>query len=202
MSILRKSCAMMALTLAAALVVALPAAAQDKKKGEEKASAPAPAASSGGGGYKIGVVDIEAVIENYQKKKDKMAELAAQVKTDQTQIDTLTNKLDGLQKAYEAANDTMTDADRSAKQGEIRKLVTDIKTQTAERQSLIDQRESEIRTEVFADVNKAIKVISESENYHLVLNSRSLPNSSVLYASPTIDMTSKVQAQLGAGGSK
>ena len=211
MSIFRNACMLIALGVAAALVVALPAAAQDKKKGdkaadakpaEAKPAAPAPAASSGGAGYKIGVVDIEQVIENYPKKIKLMADLKVQVDADQAQVDTMTNELDGLQKDYKAQSDKMSDTDKSAKQGRMRELVTKIKAETETRQGKIDQREADIRSEVFADVNKAIAAISESENYHLVLNSRSLPNSSVLYASPTIDMTSKVSAQLGAGGGK
>lgn len=203
MSIIRKSYALLALGLAAALVLSLPAAAQDKKKGEDsKSAAPAaPAASTGGAGYKIGVVDIEQVIENYSKKINLMAELKKQVDADQAQVDTMTKELDGLQSEYKAQSDKMSDADKSAKQGRMRELVTKIKAETETRQGKIDQREGEIRREVFADVNTAIEAIAQAENYHLVLNSRSLPNSSVLYASPTIDMTSKVSAKL-SGGSK
>lgn len=194
MSIFRKSFTAMTFALIATLVLPLSAVAQDKKK-----DAPAPAASAGGGSYKIGVVDIEQVVEGYGKKQRLMSELKTQVDADQAQVDSMTKQLETEQKAYEASRDTMTDADKSAKQAKIRELITNIKAETEKRQGKIDQREGEIRREVFGDVDKAITSIAEAEGYHLILNKRGQPNASVLYSSPTIDITSKVSAQLGAG---
>lgn len=186
------------LSVAFALTLMLSASAIAADKGKEAAPA-APAAASSGS-YKIGVVDIEQVVENYPKKQRLMSELEASVKADQTAIDGLTDKLDGLQKAFEGGKDKFSDAERSQKTGEIRELITKIKAERETKQGKIDQKEAEIKSEVFGDVAKAIQQVSEAENYHLVLNSRGVPNGSVLYASPTIDITSKVQTQLGTGG--
>lgn len=182
---------------ALALMLSVPAFAADKGK-ESAPAAAAPAASSGS--YKIGVVDVEQVVENYPKKQRLMGELEASVKADQKAIDDLTDKLTALQTALEGGKDKFSDAERNAKLGEIRELITKIKAERETKQGKIDQREAEIKSEVFGDVAKAIQQVSESENYHLVLNSRGVPNGSVLYASPTIDITSKVQTQLGSGG--
>jgi outer membrane protein len=191
MSNFRKLSAYFILSVAAAMLVALPAAAQDKD---------AKAATSGGGSssYKIGVVDIEKVIEGYAKKTSLMNALQAKVDQMQKDINALTDKAKALQTKLETDAAKMSDADRAATQSQYNELVTDIKAETSKRQFEIDQEEAKIKSEVFADVSAAITAVAESENYHLVLNSRGAPNTSVLYASSTIDITSKVSAKLGA----
>lgn len=195
----RKLTAMALFSAALVIAVALPAAADknDKKEAAAPAAASGASAPAASGGYKIGVVDIEQVIEGYPKKQRLMQELQTKVDSEQTGIDTMTTKLESLQKAFESGKDKLTDAEKSAKAGEIRELITNIKAEREKKQGAIDQREAEIKQEVFGDVTKAIQQIAESENYHLVLNARSLPNASVLYASPTIDISGKVSAQLG-----
>ena len=186
----------LSVAFALTLMLSVPAFAADKGK----EAAPAAPAASSSSSYKIGVVDIEQVVENYPKKKRLMDELETSVKSDQAAIDGLTSKLDSLQKAFDAGKDKFTDSDRSAKMSEIRELITKIKAERETKQGKIDQREAEIKSEVFGDVAKAIQQVADSENYHLVLNSRGVPNGAVLYASSTIDITSKVQTQLGNGG--
>jgi outer membrane protein len=183
---LRKQTLSLALTLIVALSLALPAVAQ--KEGAAQ------------GGYKIGVVDIEKVIETYPKKVKLMEALQAEVSAEQSKIDVLTGQLNKLQEDFAKTRATMSDEARNAKQAEIGTLVTKIKADTAAQQIKIDEKEANIRNEVFGDVEKAIQTIAESDGYHLILNARAMPNSSVLYASPTIDISSKVSSQLGAGG--
>lgn len=184
---LRKQTLFLALSLAAAFSLALPAAAQKE--------------STAQGGYKIGVVDIEQVIENYPKKIKLMEGLQDKVTAEQSKIDALTTELNKMQEEFSKARATMTDEQRNAKQAEIGTKVTEIKAKTQQQQIEIDKQEANIRNEVFGDVEDAIKAIAESEGYHLILNSRALPNSSVLYASPTIDISGKVSTQLGSGTS-
>lgn len=189
------------LMMAVAAVLAMPALAQDKKDKKDDGGSSSSGAAVASGGYKIGVVDIEQVIETYPKKKTLMDALASKVTAGQGEIDTMTKRLDGLQSAYEAGKDSFSDADRSAKQLEIRNLITEIKSLREKKQSEIDAEEAKIKSDIFDDVNAAIQQVAEAEGYHLVLNSRSLPNASVLYASKTIDISGKVSAKLG-GGSK
>ena len=184
----RKQTLTYVLALAVAFAVAVPAVAQ--KEGAAQ------------GGYKIAVVDIEKVIESYPKKVSLMKELEAQVKAEQTKIDAQTDQLTKMQEAFAASRATMSDEARNAKQAEIGTMVTKIQAMTREQQIKIDEQEANIRNEVFGDVEKAIQTIAESEGYHLILNARALPNSSVLYASPTIDISSKIATQLGSGGGK
>lgn len=183
---LRKQSVSVAFFLVAALSLAVPAVAQ--KDGAAQ------------GGYKIGVVDIEKVIENYPKKLRLMEGLQKEVDAEQSKIDELTKQLNKLQDDFNAVRATLSDEQRNAKQAEIGTLVTKIKAETQQQQIQIDQKEANIRNEVFGDVETAIKTIAESEGYHLILNARALPNSSVLYASPTIDISGKVTTQLGTGG--
>lgn len=158
------------------------------------------AQESASGGYKIGVVDIEKVVESYDKKIQKMAALKQRVDSEQAKIDAMTKELEAKKSDFDKSRDTMSDEQRNAMQAELGVMVNSIKSKTNEIQIQIDKEEANIRNEVFADVEAAIQAIAAAEGYHLVLNARGVPNSSVLFASPTIDISSKVTAKLGSGG--
>jgi len=165
------------------VAVALPAFAQDSK-------------SAAAGGYKIGCADVEQIIENYEKRKARMGALESKVKAMQVEIDKMTTALDASKADYDKNKDSWTDEQRRTKRNEIEESVRKIRQETENRQRTIDKEEEEIIIEVYKDVNAALNKVATEGNYHLILNSRKGRGSAVLYTSPTIDVTSKIQEAL------
>lgn len=172
-----------ACALAAALLAAPRAAAQD----------------TAAGGYKIGIVDMQTVLADYQKRRESYSRLEAEVKSRQAEIDRLSNEIETMKKDYEARRETMSESERSDLRKRIEDKYADYRTKLDANQREIDRREEEVLKEVFKDVEAAIKALAEREGYHLIMNGRSQPRGAVLYYSTTIDVTGALLTALNAG---
>lgn len=159
------------------------------------------AAAQDAAGYKIGVVDLQEVLANYNKRKAKYDELQREVEARQGKIDVLSKEIE----ADKARHETMRKSD-SPNADSLRELETQIQKKFAQYkadmeilQREIDQMEEKVLREVVGDVDAALDNIGKTENYHLILNARKGPSGSVVYHSTTIDITGKVLATLNGG---
>jgi len=163
---------------------------------DDKAVAPAKDASVS---YKIGVVDMQTVMAEYNKRKDKYAELQKEVDALQKDIDKMSSDIEAAKKSYESGRDKMNDDEKFDLEDKIKNDYASYRAELDKRQKLIDSKEERVLKEVLSDIDDVITKIATAENYHLILNAKSGPRGSVLYSSPTIDITSKVLSQLNSG---
>ncbi len=154
--------------------------------------------SAAGNTYKIGVVDLQRVLADYDKRKQKYEELQAEVEKLQADIDALSKTIEDNKKYYEEGKATMSEDERFKLRESIENDYTKYQIELKSRQSKIDNMEERVLKEVFEDIQQAISEIAEKENYHLVLNANRGPRGSVLYHSATIDVTSAVLAKLNS----
>jgi outer membrane protein len=171
----------LAAILLATLAVVRPAAAQDA-----------------GTQVKIAVVNLQEVVDQSEARKAKYKELETLRDKLQGDLDSLAAKIEAAQKDFESNAAKLSDSERVDRRTQID---TDIRKWRAEmdsRQAQVDAEEKKIMKEVFDRIDKTIAGIAEKEGYHLVLRAGALPTGSVVYFSPTIDITSKVLAQINA----
>jgi outer membrane protein len=159
----------------------------------------AAAQDTAAGGYKIGIVDMQTVLADYQKRRESYSRLEAEVKSRQAEIDRLSNEIEAMKKDYEARRESMSESERSDLRKRIEDKYAEYRTKLDANQREIDRREEEVLKEVFKDVEAAIKSLAEREGYHLIMNGRSQPRGAVLYYSTTIDVTGSLLAALNAG---
>lgn len=152
------------------------------------------------GGYKIGVVDLQEVLANYNKRKAKYEQLEQEVKTRQAKIDALSNEIEADKKRHEQMRTSDPEGAREL-ETQIQKKFAQYKADMASLQLEIDQMEEKVLREVVGDVDAALENIGKTENYHLILNARKGPSGSVVYHSTTIDLTAKLLAVLNGGKS-
>lgn len=163
----------------------------------------APAASSqepAAGGYKIGVVDVKAVLRDYNKRQQKYDQLQSEVKTRQGRIDAISNEIEGMKKDYDSKKGSASAEELSALESKIKTRYTDYKAEMDKNQQAIDDMEKTVLQDVIGDVEAKINEIAQAENYHLILNGTRGGGSSVLYSSSTIDLTARVTTALNGGG--
>ncbi len=156
-----------------------------------------PTDKAAGTQYKIGVVDLKTVVADYNKRKEAYDNLQKEVDDLQKDIDAMSQKIEKAKKDYEASRESMGDTERLDAKGKIEADYATYRSELDKRQRLIDSKEERVLAEVMKDIDSAITKIAEEENYHLILNNaRSGPEPSILYRSPTIDITSKLLAKL------
>jgi len=178
--LMKKTLVMFAAALALAML-SLPVSAQD-----------AP------GGYKIGVVDMQKVMAEYDKREAKYKELEVKVKELQAPIDALSAKITQMKADYDKRA-AEANADRVALaqlEGQVRAEHATYEAKLRESQVQIDELERAVLTSVLDDIKAALKEIGEQQNYHLILNGREGSGSAVVYHSTSIDLTSQLLAKL------
>ncbi|MDZ4861658.1 MAG: OmpH family outer membrane protein [Candidatus Hydrogenedentes bacterium] len=145
--------------------------------------------------YKIGVVDMDKVLEGYIKLKAEADALEAERDKRQTELDTKTKalqvKMEGVKEAPEAERDRR----REEIETELRNLRADMQRMQGE----LDSKGQKLSTRTREDIISAIQLVGAAENYHLILEGDADGRSTVIYFTNTINITSKVVAKLNGG---
>lgn len=161
--------------------------AQEKAAGAQAAPA--------GGQYKIAVVNRKQIFDNYDRQKKEWANLEAEKKSLQTQIDALSDSITADKKKLEEGtgiSDEQKTALRDKIESDYRKYQAEFKRLQGE----IDSKSRKFFGTMMEDIDKAINDIGVAENYHLIFEADPKSPTSVLFYSTQIDITSKVTAKL------
>ncbi len=151
--------------------------------------------------YKIGVVDMQQVLQKYTKRQQKYDALEKEVAAKQVEIDALSKKIEtaktdyNTKKAAGAESSTLIGLET-----QIRKDYADYESKLKEHQATIDGMEKQVLQEVIGDVETAITNFGTSGNYHLILNAREgAGGGAVVYHATALDVTAAILQQLNGG---
>ncbi len=156
------------------------------------------------GGFRIGVVNVKDVFDNYQKQKDLYEQLRVTRDKMQEPITKLSDEIKKDQERYTAEKDSMSEADRKALEEKIESAVTKYRAEFDRAQQDINRQEKKLNEDVFQEIYVAIQEVGAQGNYHLVFESGEfgvpIPARSggLLYHSTTLNMTQKVIEHLNS----
>ncbi|MCX8064487.1 MAG: OmpH family outer membrane protein [Candidatus Hydrogenedentes bacterium] len=153
----------------------------------------------GGVSYRIAVVDVDLLMREYNKRKEKYEELQKEVDAQQKELDNMMARIEADRKKLEDGKATMSDQEKLDLRMKIEQEAAAYRAELEKKQKTIDSKEERIIRECLDDIQNAISVIATTENYHLVFNAGKSLKSALIYHSPTIDITSKVLATLNSG---
>ncbi|MGC9052692.1 MAG: OmpH family outer membrane protein [Candidatus Hydrogenedens sp.] len=154
-----------------------------------------------GTSYRIAVVDVELIMREYNKRKQKYEELQKEVDTQQKDLDSLMNRIEEDRKKLESGKATLSDEEKLDLKMKIEQEAASYRAELEKRQKTIDSKEERIIRECLDDIQNAVNIIATSDNYHLVFNAGKSLKSSLLFHSPTMDITSKVLTYLNSNSS-
>lgn len=160
-----------------------------------------PGTTEGTSSYRIAVVDVELVMREYNKRKQKYEELQKEVDAQQKELDALMKRIEEDRKKLEAGRTTMSEEEKLDLKMKIEQEAASYRAELEKRQRTIDSKEERIIRECLDDIQNAISYIANTENYHLVLSAGKTLKSAVLFHSPTLDITSKVLTYLNSSSS-
>ena len=161
-------------------------------------NAQADAAESAPGAFRIGVVNVKEVFDNYQRQKDLYEELRATRDELQKPITALSDQITKDQERYKAERESMSETDRKVLEEKIEAAVTKYRAEFERSQQDINRRETKMNVEVLSEIYMAIQEVGAQGNYHLVFESGEtvapIPARSggLLYHSTTLNMTQRV----------
>lgn len=148
--------------------------------------------------FKIGVVDLKIVFDNYGEQKKRYEELSTERDKLQKPITELSDQITKDKERYEEESPGMSEADRKTMQDRIQSDFSRYKAEVQQSQEEIDRREKRIFEDLIVNIQKAVEEVGSIENYHLVFDGSKNRNNNLLYYSTTLNMTQKVIDHLNA----
>lgn len=159
----------------------------------------ASAENGGGSQYSIGVVNIKAIFDAYQKQKDEYKKLEEARDEAQEPINKLTEQINADRDRYDAEKDTLSPEDLRDLEETIQSALTKYKAEYDRAQEDINRQENKVMRKIFEDIFIAIQEVGLKYNYHLIFDSgeanrANLPSrtGALLYHSTTLNMTQRV----------
>ena len=147
---------------------------------------------------KFALIDMEYILKNIPAYQSATNELNQASKQWQSEVEKLGKEAKSLYDSYQASIKTLSEAQKSKKEEEI--VAEDKKTQDLRRKyfgpegELFKKRESLMKP-IQDDIYNAVKQISETKGYQMVMDRASSAN--IIFASPRIDISNEVLAKLG-----
>lgn len=164
----------------------------------------APAESQSDSGYKIGVVNVKQVFDDYERQKKEYAKLQSERDAKQAEIDKLSDKIAAAKERYDNNRASMSEEERERLEEQIQADYSQYKADFKRLQEDIDRQEKRLLETVFEDIHRAIQEIGARGDFHLIMETGQPGRTSVLYHSTTLDVTQQVTDYLNkkfAGGS-
>lgn len=150
------------------------------------------------GQYKIGVVNIKNVFDNYDKQKAEYKKLEDERDTRQKKIDELSDKITKAKEQYDAQKDKMSAEQLEALEDTIESDYNTYKAEFSRLQAEIDRREKKLLEDLFEDIRIAVEEVGTQGNYHLILEGGESGRTGVLYSSTTLNVTPRVIEHINA----
>lgn len=143
------------------------------------------------GQYKIGVVDVKEVFDEYEKQVEEYKVLEAETARLQKPITELSEKISKNQERLKDESLNLSDEERRAIEGDIELDYSRYRSAVQQNQEEIDLIERKVVNVLIVDIQNAVEEVGAQENYHIIFDG-STRHEGLLYFSTTLNMTRKV----------
>ena len=144
--------------------------------------------------FKIGVVDLKKVFDEYDKQKKLYVDLKTERDTLQKPIDELSKSIEANKEKYDKGKEdkSLSETALVTLKEKIEADYSEYQLKIRQSQEKIDRREKAIFEEIILEIKKSVEEVGAKENYHLVFDGGKSRTNSLLYYSTTLNMTQKI----------
>lgn len=147
---------------------------------------------------KFALIDMEYILENIPSYKQGTAQLEEISKGWQGEVESLMKQAQTMYNDYQSRAGNLTEAQKTAKENEIvakEKEANELRKKYFGPEGEMAQRSEKIVKPVEDKIYQAVKTIAEQQGYSVVLDRASA--TSIIFASPRIDISNEVLGLLG-----
>lgn len=139
-----------------------------------------------GAELKIGYVQVDKLLKEAPQTAETGKKLEREFSPRSLELEKMSSQISAIEASLESENTTLTSAERRSKQRQATNLKIEFQRKQRELREDINIRKNEELATLQDRINNAVKKVSETEGYDLVMYS------GVAYASTKIDITEKV----------
>lgn len=143
---------------------------------------------------KIGYINFDQLVQVMPETKTIQAQLETYNKQFQDQYTAMTTEYQTKGQAYEAQRATMTDAIRSAKEGELQDIQKRIQAFQQDAQQKVSAKTNELSKPLFDKIRSTVALVAKEKGYTYVINSA---QTDLIVSPPGDDLMAEVKAKLG-----
>ncbi len=145
---------------------------------------------------KIGYVDVERILTEYQTAKEAKRELEKEIERYQIQTDSLRRVLEEVKIEFESKKLMLSTEGRKSEEERIKMLekrYNDLVSEVWGERGAIMRKNQELITPIVQKVQAAIEKVAKEENFTIIFDGS---QQKILYAEPGLDLTDAVLAEL------
>jgi outer membrane protein len=158
----------------------------------------APLAAQQGGGVKVAYVNTQAILKSTPGYAQAESTFTKELATYRGEVQKLQATLDSAASDFEQQSVMLSPTQRTAKRKDLEGQQQKLEQRTQELQQRAASRERELLDPIQSKVNSVIEGMRASGNYAMIFDV-SAPNSGIVTADKSLDLTQKVIAQLKSG---
>jgi outer membrane protein len=160
--------------------------------------AAAPVAAQQGGGTKVAYVNTQAILKSTPGYAQAESTFSKELETYRGEVQKLQASLDSTASDFEQQSVMLSPTQRAAKRKDLQGQQQNLEKRTQELQQKAATRERELLDPIQSKVNSVIEGMRASGNYAMIFDV-SAPNSGIVTADKSLDLTQKVIQQLKSG---
>jgi outer membrane protein len=141
---------------------------------------------------KIGFINNQRVLAESPDAAKAKKRIEKDFEKRDQELQRMVKQLQVLQESLDKKSQTLSEADRHAKEREMADLARDLKRKQREFREDLSQRQNDEMAAILDRINKVIKQIADAEKFDLILQD-------AVYFNQRIDITDKVIKALGDG---
>jgi outer membrane protein len=147
---------------------------------------------------KFALIDMEYILQHipaYEKANKQLDQLSQKY---QGEVEALTGQAQSLYKEYQSKAASLSEGQRIKKEEEIvakEKTIAELRRKYFGPEGELFKKRENMMKPIQDDIYKAVKEISELENYSIVTDRASVGG--IIFASPHIDISNEILVQLG-----
>jgi len=146
---------------------------------------------------KIGYINMSALVDQMPDTKGIRTQLETYNKQFQDSFTAMTTEYQSKGQQYEAQRATMTDAVRTAKEGELQDLQKRIQAFQQDAQQKVAAKTNELSKPLFDKMRAAVAAVAKEKGYSYVINTSASQDELLLVSPPGDDLAPEVKAKLG-----
>ena len=158
----------------------------------------APASAQQGGGVKVAYVNTQAILKATPGYASAESTFTKELATYRIEVQKLQATLDSAASDFEQKSVMLSPTQRAAKRKDLQGQQEQLEKRTQELQTRAATRERELLDPIQSKVNSVIEGVRASGNYAMIFDV-SAPNSGIVTADKSLDLTDKVIQQLKSG---
>lgn len=156
------------------------------------------ATNKAGAQTKIGYINLGLLVQQLPETKTLQDQINAYSKQFLDELTTMNNDFQAKVKDYQAHKSTMTDAARTATEGQLSDLQKRVQEYSNTSQQKVELKSNELAKPLFDKVKAAVAQVAKEKGYAYVINSSAAQGNELLLVSPPgDDLTADVKAKLG-----